>query len=51
MARLSIRPVDASLDQPVAIEVSDVNPGSRVRVRLRNDSLNAESSAEFVAND
>jgi len=43
--------VDASLDQPVAIEVSDVNPGSRVRVRLRNDSLNAESSAEFVAND
>ncbi|HET9386585.1 MAG TPA: acyl-CoA thioester hydrolase/BAAT C-terminal domain-containing protein [Gemmatimonadales bacterium] len=51
MPRLAIRPQDASLDQPVAIEVSDVNPGSRVRVRLRNDSLNAESSAEFVAND
>jgi len=51
MARLSIRPVDASLDQPVTIEVSDVSPGSRVRVRLRSDSLNAESSAEFVAND
>jgi dienelactone hydrolase len=39
------------LDQPVAIEVSEVNPGSRIRVRLRNDSLNAEASAEFVAND
>ena len=50
MARLSIRPVDATLDQPITIEVSDVNPGSRVRVRLRNDSLNAEASAEFVAN-
>ena len=51
MARISIRPVDALLDQPVAIEVSDLDPGSRVRVRLRNDSLNAESNAEFVAND
>src|SRR5687768_17031706 len=43
--------MDALLDQPVAIEVSDVNPGSRVRVRLRNESLKAESNAEFVAND
>ena len=51
MARISIRPLDALLDQPVAIAVTDVNPGSRVRVRLRAHSLNAESSAEFVAND
>jgi dienelactone hydrolase len=43
--------VDALLDETVAIEVSDVNPGSRVHVRLRNDSLNAESSADFIAND
>jgi dienelactone hydrolase len=43
--------LDATLDQPVAIEVTDVRPRSRVRVRLRNHSLNAESSAEFVAND
>ena len=51
MARVSISPVDASLDQAVAIEVSDVPPASRVRVRLRNSSLNAESSAEFIADD
>ena len=51
MARISIRPVGASLDQTVTIEVSDVSPGSRVRVRLRNDSLKAEANAEFVAND
>src|SRR5688500_16404787 len=51
VARISISPLDALLDQPVAIAVSDVNPGSRVRVRLRAHSLNAESTAEFVAND
>jgi dienelactone hydrolase len=51
MARLSISPIDAMLDSPVAIEVSDVPPGSRVRLRLRNHSLKAESSAEFIADD
>src|SRR5688572_13596697 len=51
MAKISIRPLDALLDQPVAIAVSDSKPGSRVRVRLRNHSLNAESTAEFVVND
>ena len=51
MARISIRPLDALLDQPVAIAVSDLTPGSRVRVRLRNESLKAESTAEFVVND
>jgi dienelactone hydrolase len=51
MARLSIGPVDALLDSPISIEVSEVRPGSRVRVRLRNESLKAESSAEFVASD
>jgi dienelactone hydrolase len=39
------------LDSPVTIEVSDVGPGARVRIRLRNDSLKAESSAEFIASD
>ena len=51
MARISITPTDALLDQPVAIEVSGVKPGARVRVRLRNESLKAESTAELVAND
>jgi dienelactone hydrolase len=51
VARISIRPTDALLDQPVAIEISDLRPGLRVRVRLRNHTLKAESSADFVAND
>lgn len=49
MARISIRPTDALLDQHVAIEVSEVTPGGRIRIRLRNHSLKAESSAEFLA--
>ena len=51
MVRLAITPVDALLDQEVTIVVSDVNPGARVRIQLRNDSLKAESIAEFIAND
>ena len=51
MTTLSIRPADARLGEAVAIEVSEVNPGSRVRIRLRNESLKAEASAEFIAND
>jgi dienelactone hydrolase len=43
--------VDALLDSPIGIEISEVPPGARVRVRLRHDSLKAEASAEFVAND
>ena len=49
MARISVRPLDALLDQDVALEVSDVRPGARVGIQLRNHSLKAESSAEFVA--
>jgi hypothetical protein len=51
VTRIAIRPVDATLDWPVAIAVTAVRPGSRVRVRLRNDSLKAESSADFMANE
>jgi dienelactone hydrolase len=51
MARISVTPDGASLDQPVTIEVSDVRPGSGVRIRLRSESLKAEASAEFAAND
>jgi dienelactone hydrolase len=43
--------MDALLDQPVAIEVSEVEPGASVRVRLRNESLKAESTAKLIANN
>src|SRR5687768_13593778 len=49
MTTLSISPQDALLDQPVAIRVQGVQPGAHVRLRLRNLSLKAEASAEFVA--
>jgi dienelactone hydrolase len=49
MTALSISPQDALLDQPVSIRVLNVQPGARVRLRLRSDSLTAEASAEFVA--
>ena len=49
MPRVSIRPLDALLDQPVAIEVADLTPRSRVRLRLRNHTLRAEARAEFIA--
>jgi dienelactone hydrolase len=49
MTRVSVAPLDALLDQPIAIEVADLQPGARVRLRLRHHTLNAEASAEFVA--
>ena len=49
MTTLSIRPLSASIDEPIAIGVADLAPGSRVRLRLRNHSLKAEARAEFVA--
>jgi dienelactone hydrolase len=49
MPRVAIRPVDALLDQPVAIEVTDLTPRSRVRLDLRNHTLRAEAHAEFIA--
>jgi dienelactone hydrolase len=49
MTTLSISPQDALLDQPVAIRVQGVQPGAHARLRLRNLSLKAEASAEFVA--
>lgn len=51
MATIAVRPTDALLDQDIALEVSDVSPGARLRIRLRNHSLKAESSAEFVADE
>ena len=48
MPRIAISPRSASIDDPVSIVVSDVEPGSRVRLRLRNHSLNAEAFAEFI---
>jgi len=50
MPRLSIGPANATLDHPMTIEVSDVMPGARVRIRLRNESLKAEATADFLAN-
>jgi dienelactone hydrolase len=49
MLQVAIRPVDALLDQPVAIEATNLDPGSRVRLRLRNHTLRAEAHAEFIA--
>jgi dienelactone hydrolase len=49
MPRIAIRPVDALLNQPVAIEVTDLTPKSGVRLGLRNHTLSAGAQAEFVA--
>ena len=49
MTTLSIRPLSASIDEPIAIGVAELAPGSRVRLKLRNHSLKAEARAEFVA--
>jgi dienelactone hydrolase len=49
MTRLLVTPLDALLDQPIAMAVADLRPGSSVRLTLRNHSLKAEAHAEFVA--
>jgi hypothetical protein len=49
MTRLSVSPLSALIDEPIAISVAKLAPGSRVRLRLRNHSLKAEAHAEFVA--
>ena len=49
MTSVSIRPLTALIDEPIAIRVEDLEPGSRVRLSLRNHSLKAEAHAEFVA--
>jgi dienelactone hydrolase len=49
MPQVVIRPVDALLDQAVAIEVTNLKPESRVRLRLQNHTLMAEARAEFIA--
>jgi len=49
MTTLSISPLSASIDEPIAIGVAELAPGSRVHLKLRNHSLKAEAHAEFVA--
>ena len=49
MTRVSVAPLDALLDQPITIEVAGLKAGSRVRLRLRSDTLQAGAQAEFVA--
>ena len=49
MTRLLVTPLTALIDEPMAIIVEDLDPGSRVRLSLRNHSLKAEARAEFVA--
>jgi dienelactone hydrolase len=49
MTRLSVKPLDALLDQSIELAVADLRPGSSVRLVLRNHSLKAEAQAEFVA--
>jgi len=47
--QVTISPVDALLDQSVAIEVTNLKPKSRIRLILRNHTLMAEAQAEFIA--
>src|SRR5687767_10169344 len=49
VTRVSVAPLDALLDQPITIEVAGLKAGSRVRLRLRSDTLQAGAQAEFVA--
>jgi hypothetical protein len=46
--RMFITPKDVLLDQAVSIQVSNVRPGAIVRLRIRNHTLKAESTADFV---
>jgi dienelactone hydrolase len=48
---LTIEPADALLDEPVAIRVSGVAPGSRITLSLRSPELRARAVAEFVADE
>jgi hypothetical protein len=47
---ISVAPVEASLDQMVGIAVADLEPGSRVQLRLRNHTLKVEAP-DFHASD
>ena len=49
MPHISVVPPEASLDQRMAITVSDVPPGAVVQLRLRNHTLKAEAHADFRA--
>jgi dienelactone hydrolase len=51
MVSFSITPLDARLDQSIALEVSGLDAGARVELRLRNHVLKAEASATFLADD
>ena len=47
--KVSIIPGDARLDEPVAIRLTELAPGARVHLQLRNHALKAEARADFVA--
>lgn len=49
MTTLSVGPLDALIDEPIAITVADLKPGTCVRLSLRNHTLMAEAYAEYVA--
>jgi dienelactone hydrolase len=49
MSELVVTPVEAQLDETVAIAVKGLAAGARVRLRLRCDALAAEAEAEFLA--
>ena len=51
MVTLSVTSREASLDQPMTLEVSGASAGTRVLVRVRNHTLKAEASATYVAAD
>jgi dienelactone hydrolase len=46
---LSVAPLDALLDERIGITIAGLTGGSRVHLRLRNHTLNAEAHAEFSA--
>jgi dienelactone hydrolase len=47
--QITIIPDEATLDEPVAIRLTELAPHSRVQLRLRNHLLKAEARADFVA--
>jgi dienelactone hydrolase len=51
VATISVTPPGARLDQPTTLDVSGIDAGTRVELRLRNHRLRAEARATFQAEE
>jgi dienelactone hydrolase len=49
MTSLSVTPLDGLFDSPFALRIEGLDPGPRVRVSVRAETLRARAQAEFVA--